>query len=135
MLPKQRNQAKWGHVPDIAENDWEYDVATRVANAINTIGSRNTDLAVLLHLRHQVRDIMGRVKMTELSSAELIALLAIMGPANGRRLIAETVEESLRPVLRLIGGEGGVGVTAPEFGEEGADLYDQVASGDSVNAT
>jgi hypothetical protein len=78
------------------------DVRQRVSHAIDCIEGRDGDLATLLHLRQTLGELMDQVKMVELKSPELVAMIAVLAPANGRRLESEAIERSLRPVLRLV---------------------------------
>jgi hypothetical protein len=116
---------------DQPDNEWEYDVATRVHNAVASLQNRDGDLATAMHLRWQVRKLMQAVRLTDLSARELVSMLAILAPANGRRLIRGTFEEVLRP-LRLVDNAVDLGDAPPELSEELPDHPDEVAGGDLV---
>lgn len=113
-----------------AANEWEYDVRERVANAVGCIEARDGDMGTLLHLRWQLKELMDIVKMADLTAPELIAIIAVLAPANGRRLVTEVLEEGIRPILRLIGGSGGD--SAADLSEQDADLLNDIAGGDTV---
>lgn len=81
------------------------------------------DLSNLLHLRSYLRTLMEQVKMTELSASELVTIITVL---NTRRLVCDTVKESLRPMLRL----SIVGQTTPQLVEQDADLVDEFTGGD-----
>lgn len=124
-----------------AANEWDYDVKERVANAVGCIEDRDGDMATLLHLRWSIRELMGTVKMTDLRVPELVAIVAVLAPANGRRLVTDAIEEGLRPILRIVdNGDSipdGIGDdirdAAPlDLSEEDTDLSDEFFGGDSV---
>jgi hypothetical protein len=119
---------------DEPENEWDYDIAKRVARAIEAMGPRDGDMAALLSLRWQVRELMEVVKITDLTALEVVALLAILTPANGRRLLRSTFDEALRPVLRLVNNEPDLRDSVDQLVEHAADLPDEIAGGDSVQA-
>lgn len=115
-----------------AANEWDYDVRERVANAVDCIETRDGDLATLLHLRWQLRELMEHTNPAHLSAPELIAMIAILAPANGRRLVTESIEESLRPILRIVATDGGDAPT--QLGERGADEPDEFTGGQILEA-
>lgn len=57
---------------------------------------------MLPHLQWQLGEIMGRVKPSDLSAAEVIALLAVLAPAHSRVLIG-AIGPPGRPLLRAVG--------------------------------
>jgi hypothetical protein len=74
------------------------DVIGRVANATAHVASTS-----VAGLRAQIHELMTVVKLGDLSAPELCALLAVLSPANGRRLLAVTLGKTLRPILRVVG--------------------------------
>lgn len=85
-----------------AANEWDYDVSERVTNAVGCIQARDGDMATLMHLRWTLNALMDQVSPTELTAPELVGIIAILAPANGRQLITQALTEALRPVLRLV---------------------------------
>jgi hypothetical protein len=109
-------------------SEWDYGVRERVADAAASTGSYG--LAGVAHLRWQLRELMGTVKLVNLSVPELAALLAVLSPAHGRLLLADTFEEALVPILRLVHDSVDCGDAAPELAEQVADLDDKLAIAD-----
>lgn len=116
----------------IAANEWDYDVRERVANAVGCIKARDGDMATLLHLRWTLNTLMDQVDPGELSAPELVGMIAILAPANGRQLITQTLTEVLRPILRLVGDPIDAGDAAAHLSEQNADLFNNHVSGDLV---
>jgi hypothetical protein len=108
-------------------NGWDYDVRDRVAEAARCEGGAASDLC------RQVRDLMQTVKLSDLSVPELAAMLAVLAPPNGWRLLAATVEKTLRPILRLVDDCADLGNAAAQLVELGADLPNQFAGADLVS--
>lgn len=100
------------HVGKIAENEWDYDVKERVANAVGCIEARDGDMGTLLHLRWTLSALMDQVSPAELSASELVGMIAILAPANGRQLVTKTLSKALRPFLRLVDDGAHLGDTA-----------------------
>lgn len=82
-------------------------VGLRIAAALNCPPANEVDL------RLQLGEIMSRVKLCDLSSAEMIALLAVLAPAHSRVLIG-VIGPPRRPVLRAVG-------TSPDLVEQCLD--------------
>lgn len=93
-----------GHHPVI--DDWDYGVRERVADAVKLPSDSGPE--AMSQLRWELRDLMDTVKISDLSLPELVAMLAVLTAANGRRLLAERVEEALRPILRLVRNEASI---------------------------
>lgn len=98
---------KWGlklrrPTDEPAANEWDYDVRERVANAVGCIEARDGDMATLLHLRWTLSALMDQVHPTDLTAPELVGMIAILAPANGRQLVTQTIDKALRPILRLV---------------------------------
>ena len=79
------------------------DVRQRVSHAIDCIEGRDGDLATLLHLRQTLGELMDQVKMVELKSPELVAMIAVLAPANGRRLAPGRLDDAHRRPVRAPG--------------------------------
>jgi hypothetical protein len=106
-------------------NEFDYDVRERVADALKS--SDRHGLAGLEHLRWQLRELMQTAKIIDLSVPELAAMLAIFSPANGRRLLANALEQSLRPILSLVNDAADLGDAAAQLIELGDQAVDQLA--------
>lgn len=110
-------------------NEWDYDVRGRVADALKC--AHVDDLRTVKQLRWQLRQLLETVKITDLSVTELAAMLAVLAAANGRRLVTDTLEKALRPVLRLVDDVGGdTGSAALQLVELGAEPGDEVGCAD-----
>jgi hypothetical protein len=109
-------------------DEWDYDVCDRVADAVNIHQAmRQARLMQLQQMRYELRELMETVKMTDLAVSELAALLAVLAPANGRRLLADTVTKSLRPILRLVNDIPDLGEPATEFVELSTNTSDELS--------
>ncbi len=115
---------------DSVPSQWREDVGERVANAVDCMAACDGDVGTVLSLRWQVRRLMETVKITDLTAPELIAMTAILVPANGRRLATDAIEKGLRPVLRLIDTRQ-TGDAPAQLGEQNTDLLNQVVSSDT----
>lgn len=100
-----------GHRPIIHE--WDYGVRDRVDDAARV--DVDTSLRGVLRLRCELRELMESVKLTDLSVPELVAILAIITTANGRRLLAATVGKVLRPILTLVDDVADLGDATTEL--------------------
>lgn len=76
------------------------DLGLRIAAALNCPVADEVDM--LPHLRWQLSEIMTRVKPCDLSSAEIVALLAVLAPAHSR-VLTGVVGPPGRPLLRAVG--------------------------------
>jgi hypothetical protein len=86
-------------------NEWDYDVVGRVTDAVDAMDTRDGYHACTpAKLCAQLRELMKAVKLTDLSVQELAAMLAVLAPANGRRLLTLTFAKILRPILRIVDG-------------------------------
>jgi hypothetical protein len=119
-------------VGNTAENEWDYDVSERVTNAVGCLQTRDGDLGTLMHLRYTLNDLMDQVNPAELTVPELVGMIAILAPANGRKLITETLAKALRPILRLVDESIDLENPAAHLGEQDADLLDDVIGGDTI---
>lgn len=99
-------------IDDVPANEWDYDVSERVANAVGCIEPRDGDMATLMHLRWTLKALMDQVSPAELTAPELIGVIAILAPANGRQLITKALNKALRPYLRLVDNSPHLGDTA-----------------------
>jgi hypothetical protein len=106
-------------------NEWDYDVRERVADA--AVANWDGRLPTVLDPRAEICKLMETVKLTNLTVPELAAMLAVFAPANGRRLVAATFKEALRPVLRLVNNGADLGDAALEFIEQIPDLPDELS--------
>jgi hypothetical protein len=107
-------------------DEWDYDVCDRVADAVGVdrCSTRLQGLMRLQQLRSELLDLMERVKLTDLPVSELAAMLAVLAPANGRRLLADTVTKALRPILRLVDN---IADDIADGGDAALQLVEQVA--------
>jgi hypothetical protein len=115
----------------LVTNEWDYGVVERVTDAVDNTDTRDGYLRSTPDRLHaQILELMTTVKMTQLSVPELGALLAVLAPANGRRLLADTFEEALRPILRLVDNGADFGDAALQLAEQLADLPDDLTCAD-----
>jgi hypothetical protein len=102
-----------------------HDVRERVADAVK--GSNDASLGALMRLRSELCELMDVVKLNDLSVTELVAMLAVLAPANGRRLLVDALDEALAPILRLVDNAVDLRNVGSELAKIGADVGNELA--------